>query len=50
MLWKSVQIKWIKIEASQNKKWYFLHFIDSGEGIDRAIADRMFQPFLRLRM
>ena len=37
--------KWIKIEASQNKKWYFLHFIDSGEGIDRAIADRMFQPF-----
>lgn len=37
--------RWIKIDASQNKKWYFLHFIDSGEGIPKAIADRMFQPF-----
>lgn len=37
--------KWIKIDASQNKKWYFLHFIDSGEGIPKEIADKMFHPF-----
>lgn len=37
--------KWIQIDASQNKKWYFLHFIDSGEGIPKEVAEKMFQPF-----
>ncbi len=39
------QNKWIKIDASQNKKWYFLHFIDSGEGIPKHVVEKMFQPF-----
>lgn len=37
--------KWIKIEAAQNKKWLFLHFIDSGEGIPKEIREKIFQPF-----
>lgn len=37
--------KWIKIDASQNKKWYYLHFIDSGPGIPKEIVEKMFQPF-----
>lgn len=37
--------KWIKIEAAQNKKWMFLHFIDSGTGIPKAIREKIFEPF-----
>ncbi|MBC7539638.1 MAG: response regulator [Bacteriovorax sp.] len=37
--------KWIKIEAAQNKKWMFIHFLDSGEGVPKAIREKIFQPF-----
>lgn len=37
--------KWIKIEAAQNKKWIFLHFLDSGTGIPKAIREKIFEPF-----
>ncbi|MBC7428558.1 MAG: response regulator [Bacteriovorax sp.] len=37
--------KWIKIEAAQNKKWMFMHFIDSGDGVPKEIREKIFQPF-----
>jgi two-component system NtrC family sensor kinase len=42
---EEIEPKWIKIEAAQNKKWIFLHFIDSGEGIPKANREKIFHPF-----
>ncbi len=42
---EELETKWIKIETAQNKKWLFLHFIDSGNGIPKAVREKIFQPF-----
>ena len=36
---------WIKIQIKQNDKMWEISVTDSGQGIPRAIADKMMQPF-----
>lgn len=37
--------KWIKIEVSKTTSFLVINFIDSGKGIPKIIADKIFQPF-----
>lgn len=42
---RSDQAKWIKIKLHLNQKLLVVKVIDSGAGIDKAIVDKIFQPF-----
>ena len=37
--------KWIRIEVSSKNDWVLIKFIDSGQGIDETIAQKMMKPF-----
>ncbi|MDO9183253.1 MAG: ATP-binding protein, partial [Bacteriovorax sp.] len=42
---RHLDIKWIRIEARKDDKWFYIHFIDSGHGISQDIREKIFQPF-----